>query len=563
MKQAALATTLVCLAACGSRPEAPPKPERPALFQEAAAESGLVFRHDPGLSSEFYLPEIMGAGVALLDYDNDGDLDIFLLQGRPLKPGGPAPASGNRLFRNDLDHAGKLRFTDVTEAAGLHRIMYGMGAATGDYDNDGYVDLYVTAYGSNALYHNNGDGTFRDVTAAAGVDDVRWSTSATFADVDRDGNLDLFVLNYVDFTPANNKKCVSPSGQPDYCTPKAYRAVPARLFRNRGGGRFADIGVASGIAAAYGPGLGVSAVDLNADGWLDLFVANDTAANLLWINRGNGQFVERGVESGVAYSEDGVAKAGMGVSAGDFDGDGDDDLFVVNLAREGATLLSNDGRGSFLDVSLRTGLRAATLAFTGFGTNWFDYDNDGRLDLFVANGGVTVIERQASEPWPFRQRNSLLHNLGGQRFEDVTAQAGPAFAKLEVGRGAAFGDIDNDGDVDILVSNNNGPARLWLNRTAPAGWASFRLEAVRSNRMALGARVCLLRAGLPPICRRAHTDSSYLSAGDPRVHFGLGANTAIEAVIVHWPDGSRERWARPPIAGRLTVLRQGTGSPAK
>lgn len=540
---------------CG-RPQST-SPVTQTQFRDAAAATGLLFRHDPSVSGQFHLPEIMGSGAALLDYDNDGDLDVFLVQGSP-------SAGGNRLFRNDLSATQTLRFTDVTTSAGLNKTMYGMGVATGDFDNDGFIDLYVTAYGENALYRNQGDGTFRDLTASAAVGDQRWSTSATFADIDRDGLLDLLVLNYVDFTPANNKKCASPSGRHDYCTPKAYHPVPARLFHNEGQGRFRDISTESGISAAFGPGLGVCAADFNADGAIDFFVANDTAANLLWINRGNGVFTERGLEMGAAYSEDGVAKAGMGVSAGDYDGDGDDDLIVLNLAREGATLLRNDGRAGFEDLSLATGLRAATLPLTGFGTAWFDYDNDGRLDLFAANGGVTIIEELAAvaEPWPFRQRNALLRN-SGDRFLDVTANGGPAFAApTEVSRGAAFGDIDNDGDIDLLVTNNHGPVRLWLNQQQQIEarhWVSFRLEGRgHSSRMALGARVSLHRQGLPTLHRRVHTDSSYLSAMDSHVHFGLGSTAVIDTVAVLWPDGSHEQW-KSPAAGRVTVLRQGEG----
>jgi hypothetical protein len=551
----------VCLAAillnCGGT-----KPESNAeLFREAAAESGLQFRHNPYPSGKLYMPEIMGAGLALLDYDNDGDLDVYLIQGMPLGEHDTGPGLGNRMFRNELVPSGKLRFTDVTAAAGTGKMMYGMGAATGDYDNDGFVDLYVTGFGENVLYHNNGNGTFTDVTIAAGVQDLRWSTSAAFADYDRDGDLDLVVLNYIDFTLRGNKQCFAPSGEPDYCTPKAYRPVSARLFRNDGGGRFSDVTAAAGIDKAYGPGLGITCADVNRDGWIDLYVANDTAANLLWINRGNGTFAEDGLISGAAYSEDGMAKAGMGVSAGDFDNDGDEDLFVVNLTREGATLFQNDGKGGFQDVSLRYRIRPLTFPYTGFGTDWFDFDNDGWLDLFIANGAVTFIQELRGQPWPFQQKNTLLRNMNGNHFTDVTAEAGPALAQEEVTRGAAFGDIDNDGDVDIVLTNNNGPVRLMLNNAAKGNrWLRVELEGVRSNRMGLGAQVGLVRAGLPALWRRVHTDSSYLSASDARVHFGLGGGGKIDAIRVEWPDGSKERF--PGVSGGKAVrLRQGAGAP--
>jgi len=498
------------------------------------------------------MTEIMGSGAALFDYDRDGDLDVYLVQS--------AGEQGNRLFRNELVPSGKLRFTDVTtqSAAGLKA--YGMGVAAGDYDNDGFPDLYVTNFGHNVLLHNNGNGTFTDVTAQAGVDDDRWSTSAAFVDYDRDGRLDLFVLNYLDFTLQGNKRCFAPTGEPDYCTPSMYKPVTARLFHNEGGGRFKDVTVAAGIAAARGPGLGIACADFNADGWPDCYVANDGMANLLWLNQGNGAFREAALERGAAYAEDGAARAGMGVTAGDFDNDGDDDILVTNLRREGATLYRNDGKGNFFDASLQFGLGPLTFPFTGFGVEWFDYDHDTWLDLFIANGAVTRLESQRGQPHPFRERNLLLRNEGeGKRFRDLSAEAGPALAPEEVSRSVAFGDIDNDGDLDVLVTNNNGPVRLLLNEaTHGRPWLELELEGVKCNRMALGARVALHRTGQRPLWRRVHTDSSYLCANDPRVHFGLPDAAGLERVVVRWPDGSREAWpvARP---NTLLRLRQGTG----
>jgi len=534
-----------------------PQSER-IVFREAAGETGLQWAHRPFATGRFHMPEIMGAGVALLDYDSDGDLDVYLIQGMPLDGNSSSP--GNRLFRNDLVPTGRLHFTDVTATSGTGRVMYGMGAATGDYDNDGHIDLYVTAFGQNVLYHNNGDGTFADVTTVAGVQDERWSTSAAFLDYDCDGLLDLIVLNYVDFTIGRGKQCFAASGELDYCTPKAYRPVPARLYRNLGGGKFGDVTGSAGIAKAYGPGLGVTCGDLDGDGWIDLYVANDTAANLLWMNRRDGTFSEAGLMAGAAYSEDGLPKAGMGVSAGDFDNDGDDDLVVVNLTGEGATLFRNDGRGGFLDASLQTRLRPATFPFTGFGVDFFDFDNDGWLDLFIANGAVTRMEELRGSEWPFLQKNSLLRNQGGKTFADQNAADGSALAAEDASRGAAFGDIDNDGDVDIVVSNNNGPVRLLLNGGAARHhWLEVQLEGTRSNRMALGARVGVKLTSGVTLWRRAHTDSSYLSASDPRAHFGLGGESRIESVIVVWPCGSREEF-RGLTAGRAVRLREGSGS---
>ena len=541
------------------------------LFREVAEEVGLKFHHFTGATGEFYMPEIMGSGVALFDYDNDGDLDVYLIQGATFDPAQdprhtkfPPPAGwkpGNRLFRNLLSETGKLQFVDVTEQAGVGHVGYGMGVAVGDYDNDGFQDLYVTNFGRNVLYHNNGDGTFTDVTAKAGVDDQRWSTSAAWVDYDRDGRLDLFVANYLDFTVKGNKHCFAPTGERDYCTPKMYQPVPARLFHNRGDGTFEDVTEAAGIGAAIGPGLGVVCADFNGDGWPDIYVANDGSAAHLWINQRNGTFKEESLLAGAAYSVDGLPQAGMGVTAGDFDGDGDEDIFKTNLTNEGANLYVNDGRGNFYDASAEFGLLLPTFPYTGFGTEWFDYDNDGRLDLFIANGAVNGMESLRGSPYPFGQPNQLFHNEGpGNKFREMSANAGPAFASSEVSRGAAFGDIDNDGAIDIVVANNNGRVRLLLNQSRLLNrnhWLLVRLEALHGNRFGVGAKVELRQRGRK-LLRRAHADSSYLSANDIRVHFGLGEEARIEEITVHWPSGECEAWDRIQ-ADRIVTIRQGSG----
>jgi len=541
------------------------------LFREVAEEVGLKFHHFTGATGEFYMPEIMGSGVALFDYDNDGDLDVYLIQGATFDPAQdprhtkfPPPAGwkpGNRLFRNLLSETGKLQFVDVTEQAGVGHVGYGMGVAVGDYDNDGFQDLYVTNFGRNVLYHNNGDGTFTDVTAKAGVDDQRWSTSAAWVDYDRDGRLDLFVANYLEFTVKGNKHCFAPTGERDYCTPKMYQPVPARLFHNRGDGTFEDVTEAAGIGAAIGPGLGVVCADFNGDGWPDIYVANDGSAAHLWINQRNGTFKEESLLAGAAYSVDGLPQAGMGVTAGDFDGDGDEDIFKTNLTNEGANLYVNDGRGNFYDASAEFGLLLPTFPYTGFGTEWFDYDNDGRLDLFIANGAVNGMESLRGSPYPFGQPNQLFHNEGpGNKFREMSANAGPAFASSEVSRGAAFGDIDNDGAIDIVVANNNGRVRLLLNQSRLLNrnhWLLVRLEALHGNRFGVGAKVELRQRGRK-LLRRAHADSSYLSANDIRVHFGLGEEARIEEITVHWPSGECEAWDRIQ-ADRIVTIRQGSG----
>src|SRR5437660_304967 len=478
-------------------------PSQVPLFREVAEEVGLKFHHFTGATGEFYMPEIMGSGVALFDYDNDGDLDVYLIQGATFDPAQdprhakfPSPAGwkpANRLFRNLLSETGKLQFVDVTEQAGVGHVGYGMGVAVGDYDNDGFQDLYVTNFGRNVLYHNNGDGTFTDVTAKAGVDDPRWSTSAAWVDYDRDGRLDLFVANYLDVTVRGNKHCYAPTGERDYCTPKMYQPVPARLFHNRGDGTFQDVTEAAGIAAAVGPGLGIVCADFNGDGWPDIYVANDGAAAHLWINQRNGTFKETSLLSGTAYSVDGLPQAGMGVATGDFDGDGDQDIFKTNLTNEGANLYVNDGHGNFNDASAEFGLLLPTFPYTGFGTEWFDYDNDGRLDLFIANGAANRMESLRGSPDPCGQPNQLFHNeADGKKFREMKGATGPAFAKAEVSRGAAFGDIDNDGAMDIVVANNNGPLRLLLNQSHSLNrnhWLLVRLEASHGNRLGIGAPV--------------------------------------------------------------------------
>lgn len=565
------AVTVMVSGSAQSVPSGPAADAR-SLFHELGDGAGLVFAHDNGARGEYHLPEIMGSGAALFDYDGDGDLDIYLVQGAAVtsEPARLRNARGtSRLFRNDLtpgsrDAAGRavLRFTDVTGAAGAGFIGTGMGVTVGDYDGDGDLDLYVTAYGSNALYRNNGNGTFTDVTRAAGVDDPRWSTSAAFLDYDRDGDLDLFVANYVDFTVEARKVCTDAVGARDYCAPSAYRPVPARLFRNLGNGSFADATESSGISRAYGAGLGVAVGDYNGDGWVDIYVANDATPNQLWINRQKGVFEDEGWLSGSAANAAGRPEGSMGIASADFDADEDEDLFVTNLARETFVLYVNDGRGNFEDRRAASGVAQATADMTGFGTAWFDHDRDGLLDLVVANGAVNIIAAQRGSPVPYRQRNQLFRNEGRGRLREVTAEAGAAFERAEVSRGVATGDIDNDGDVDVLITNNGGPARLLLNDTAPAHWLTVRATAAFGNRWAFGGRVGLFRNGRAPMWRRIGTDGSYLSASDPRAHFGLGDSARIDRVVIEWPDGFREQWSKV-TADREASLARGSGTPEK
>jgi len=559
--------------AYGLRARVPEHSLRPPVFSEVASKVGLDFRHFNGATGEYFMPEIMGAGVALFDYDNDGALDVFLVQGSLLDTGkgsrqplAAPPAGwkpGNRLFRNELIKGGKLKFTDVTEQAGLTTAGYGMGVATGDYDNDGFMDLFVSNFGQSILYHNNGDGTFTDVTRTSGLENTAWATSASWCDYDNDGNLDLFVANYLNFTIKDNKRCYASTGEFEYCTPKMYRPVSARLFHNLGNGKFVDVTEESGIGVLPGPGLGVVCADFNGDGWMDIYVANDGAPNYLWLNQKNGTFKEAGLFSGVAYNGEGVAQGSMGIALGDISNRGAEDLLVTNLAKEAAVFYRREGRGNFYDGTAEFGLYQPTFPYTGFGTQWFDYDNDGFLDLFIANGAVTRVESLRGSLNPYRQINQLFHNEEGKKFRETTSIAGPAFALSEVSRGAAFGDLNNDGNVDIVVTNNNGAVRLLLNETGRHNgnhWLQIRLEQSRKNLFGVGARIELEQRGRK-LLRRAHTDSSYLSANDIRVHFGLGADPYIERVVVYWPDGSKESWEKIR-ADTIITLAKGTGHPS-
>jgi hypothetical protein len=538
-----------------------------SIFTDRSVETRLDFVHDNGATGELLLPEVTGAGGALFDFDNDGDLDLFAVQGKALKPGSskasgertPSSTLGSRLFRNDLGAGGdrRLRFTDVTDRSGIAATGYGMGAATGDIDNDGWTDLFVTNLGSNQLLRNNGDGTFTDVTARSGVNDARWSTSATFFDYDRDGWLDLYVANYVNFTLDMKRECFSSGSARDYCNPVVYDPVPDRLFHNDRDGTFTDVSARAGIGRVRARGLGVIAADVNEDGWTDLYVANDGDPNLLWINEGgSGVFREEALLSGVAVNRMGRAQGSMGVDIGDVDGDGDEDLFVTNLDNEGNTFYRNDGKGLFEDRTIEAGL--FKLGFTGFGTRLLDYDNDGWLDLAVVNGAVRHMDQQvrAGDPYPLKQRSQIFHNEGGRRFSDVTTSSGAAFETLHVSRGASTGDLDNDGDVDLVVFNNKGPARVLVNEAGQRRrWLGARVIDSR-GRDALQARVEIVRAAGGVIRRRVQTDGSYCAASDPRVQFGLGADGSPQTLRVHWPGAGVEEF-RGLAVDRYWVLQPG------
>jgi hypothetical protein len=549
----------------GRRQEAPGQ----EMFVDATEASGVHFQHLNGRTGEFYYPEIIGSGVALLDFNNDGKLDILALQGGPLAPAARGAATDKtctaRLYRNDLavaaDGTRSLKFTDVTEASGLCSHGYSMGVAVGDYNNDGCVDVFITHFGApNQLFRNNCDGTFTDVTKQAGVaGNGRWGVSASFFDYQRNGLLDLYVANYVDYQIENNQKCYASTSARDYCAPSAYKPVPGILYRNRGDGSFEDVSVKSGIAGAFGAGLGVMAIDLNHDGWPDIYVANDGNPNQLWINQKDGSFRNEADIRGSAVNADGAPEAGMGIDMGDIDGSGNEAIFLTHLTREKSTMFVNQGKGYFEDRSVEVGVAAPSIPFTGFGTAFFDYDNDGWLDIVAANGAVHLIWELVTpqDPYALQQKKQLFHNLGNGHFEETTAAAGKAFQTLDVGRGLAAGDLDNDGATDFVVNNNNGPLRIILNKVGSAKpWVGLRLVA--GKRDAYGARVEVQRKGLPTLWRRVRTDGSYLSANDARIVVGLGERPQIDALTVHWPDGRSERFA-PPALRQYTTLVEGSG----
>jgi hypothetical protein len=437
-----------------------------------------------------------------------------------------------------------------------------MGVATGDVDNDGCVDLYLTNFGPNQLFRNNCDGTFRDISKRSGTDHSAFAVSASFVDYDRDGWLDLYVGNYLQYSIGRDEKCFRVSGERDYCPPTAYRPEPDRLYRNNRDGSFTDVTAAALVGGEHGPTLGVATADFDGDGWPDIYVANDNQDNVLWLNQRDGTFTNTALPAGVALTAEGRAEASMGVDAGDFDNDGDEDLFMTELTGEGSNLYVNDGSGVFEDQGARSRLGPLSLPYTGFGTAWFDFDNDGWLDILTVNGTIAAIEAllRAHDPFPLHQRKQLFRNLRDGRFEDVTNAAGAAFQPSEVGRGAAFGDIDNDGDVDVLVGNAAGRTRLLINEIGNSNhWIGLRLLGERVSRDMYGARVAIIRPTGPALWRRVRADGSYASANDARVLVGLGSSTERPRVRVIWPGGRVEEWIDVAI-DRFTTLREGSAS---
>jgi hypothetical protein len=543
-----------------SRPADPPEePREPAWFADVTEEAGLNFTHDAGPLGTYFMPESLGSGTALFDFDNDGLLDVYLLQN-----GGPDSRSTNRLFRQGPPG----RFTDVSAGSGLDVAGYNMGVAVGDVNNDGRPDVLVTQYGGIRLFLNNGDGTFTDVTRAAGLENLYWGTSACFVDYDRDGWLDLVVVNYVAYDPS--KEC-NFSGRVDYCSPVSFGGTPARLFHNLGrapGGqpgavRFEDVSVKSGLGRLPGYGLGVVCADFTGDRWPDIFVANDAMANRLWVNRHDGTFTEEAVMRGVAYNGLGLAQGNMGIALGDVDGDGAFDLFVTHLTEETHTLWRQGPPGMFRDRTAAAGLANPRWRGTGFGTVLADFDHDGAPDLALVNGrvqaGPSVGDPALGPFWSrYAQRNQLFANDGAGRFRDISPHNAPFCGTAWVSRGLACGDLDGDGAVDLLVTTVGGPARLFRNVAPRRGhWLWVRALDPALHRDAYGAQVTV-QAGERRWVGLVNPGQSYLCSCDPRVHFGLGAAGRVDAVQVIWPDGTEEAFPGQ-VADRSVVLRKGEG----
>ena len=517
-------------------------------FRDITAQSGIHFVHNNAAFGKKWLPETLGAGCAFIDYDNDGYPDILLVNGEDW-PGRAKTPSTLKLYHNNHDGT----FTDVTRKAGLAISMFGLGAAVGDYDNDGHDDLFITALGQSRLFHNNGNGTFTEVTKAAGLfGPNELSTSAAWVDYDRDGKLDLVVANYVQWSPQTDIYCTLDGAHKSYCTPESYKGVSARVWHNLGNGKFEDATQKSGLSDPTSKSLGVAILDYNGDGWPDILLANDTQPNKLYLNKQNGTFEEKAVAAGIAFSEDGVARAGMGVDAADYDRSGRPSLMITNFANQMISLYHNEGNGLFVDEAPRSEVGRNTLVTLGFGCFFFDYDNDGWPDILVADGHIENEIERVQKRVSYAEPPHLFRNLGGGKFQEVTTQVGPAFARPKVARGAAYADIDNDGALDVLLTTNGG--RPWLLRNEHVTNHSLRVKLVgtKSNRDGIGTVVRVTSGGAKQ-WQMLRSGSSYLSQSELVLTFGLAGATKADAVEVQWPSGQVDKLSGVPVDQTVTI----------
>jgi len=528
------------------------EPADAVQFTDVTAAAGIRFVHNSGRAGRKWLPETMGSGVAFFDADGDGWPDLLVINGRDWTPRGRRSLPA--LYRNNRDGT----FTDVTAGSGLDIELHGMGVAIGDFDNDGREDVYITALEGDRLFRNEGHFKFRDVTAASGIRNASFGTSAAWVDYDRDGKLDLFVANYVEWSPKGDLWCSMDGQTKSYCTPESYKGVASRLYRNLGGGKFEDVGVRAGIADPTSKSLGVAILDYNDDGWPDIFVANDTQPNKLYRNNGNGTFTEVGVQAGVAFSEDGIARAGMGVDAADYDRSGRPHLLIGNFSNQMLGLYRNEGNGLFMDEAPRSTVGRVSLLSLTFAAFFIDYDLDGHLDIFTANGHVEDDIARVQPKVSYRQPPHLFRNLGKGRFEDVTRAMGAAFARAIVGRGAAYADYDRDGDLDLVITTNHGPVYLFRNDGGNRNnWISIKTVGTRSNRSGIGAKV-IVESASGRQWRMVHSGSSYLSQSDLTLTFGLGRDPIVSEIEILWPSGLRERMTGVSI-NRFITVREGAG----
>jgi enediyne biosynthesis protein E4 len=551
------ALALAAAAAVAGRSTGGPVATSAVTFRDVTQQSGIHFVHNNGAFGKKFLPETLGPGVAFIDYDNDGWPDIFLVNGMDW-PGHTQKHTTPRLYHNNHDGT----FTDVTHRAGLDVEMYGMGAAVGDYDNDGFDDLFVTALGQSRLFHNNRDGTFTDVTKKAGLSGPReLSTSAAWVDYDRDGHLDLVVGNYVQWTPETDLYCTLDGKSKSYCTPESYKGTAARLWHNRGDGTFEDVTQKAGLDEPTSKTMGIAVLDYDNDSWPDLLFSNDTQPNKLYRNNGNGTFSEKGVIAGIAFSEDGVARAGMGVDAADYDHSGYPSVMITNFSNQMLSLYHNEGKGLFVDEAPQSAIGRATLLTLGFGCFFFDYDLDGWPDIFVANGHIDPEIQKVQANVKYAMPPHLFRNLGKGKFEEVTSLMGPSFATPRVGRGAAYADVNNEGRLDLLLSTNGGPAYLFRNEVQPGSTAnrSVRLKLIgtRSNRDGIGA-VARLSAGGDTQTQMLRSGSSYLSSSEPVLTFGLAQRDKADNVEIRWPSGQVDHLTSV-AAGQTVTITEGKG----